>query len=198
MNDEFEFGKTIPHDILLRIKDTYGQGKLRQYAKFYGSNLPEYTWDEDYDGIYDTSALWQCMKNKENVSVFISSNKEQNKFISSGLKTAIKMGMDCYRIDFFHLMTSSVDSFNRFLLDKIMREFLTVEVLAITGIRFGDLYDKYAEHFSIIYDNLLNDNLSKGIVLGMENVSDKKKAYGELYDALDHQAVFVDNAGYKE
>jgi len=163
----------IPREIIDKIQATYSEpGKLRTAVKYWYANIPERLWEDDYD-----KEKYKSIDNKNKQFLVFAKNKKQIKIVSDILKFYIDLGKDCIRQDFFDLM-SAVCHYNEIDINNVMTHFSNFDVIAITGIKVGELYDSYEQRFVIMLENILNDRFSKILILGFEKIPEGKFAEG--------------------
>lgn len=169
------------------VKRKYGTGNgFRLAMLLYKSNMPENIWDNVINNKIDKEVtklsfqLLEEMIDKQLVIINYRNNSEKiahelvaNIIINSGDK-------NCYRIDFFVLMTKALTKYGAFNLNLIMEEFFKYDIVYISDIICGEMYNKYKDYFLIIISNLINDVKMKNIILSFENVKDFKEAYGDI------------------
>ena len=176
------FGKEVTNNDMVTIQKRYSQNNLRLYSKYYASNIPEQAWEKLYDGKYmDEMEKVQKMEN-DLVTIVMSKNyKESLQFVYDIMKGRITVNLNCIRIDLFQLMSNTTTDF-KINFGRINEESSDINTLVITGIRYGDLFNKYLESLMIFIDMFRNNGFKKNLILVLEHIKETEieKAYGEF------------------
>lgn len=188
--------KTIPNEVLIKLKEKYGANKLRDVARLYGSNIPEKHWYVEWDDDSVNDIVKSCADNiyKDERNYFITCSDVglSNMFVSDILHRLIHKGKDCYRFNYAELISDYTDKFSTFNVSNFMKDIEHYEVIAITNVYANKFYQQTQHHFENIITNLTNSRLNKTLIINVLEYDEElnKETYTEAYGLMISSIMF--------
>lgn len=188
--------QVVPNNVSAKLQKKYGDKRIRKALVYYGWNLPEYTWFENYvEAKVDLSDMMKEINDDKSFSIFYNANKirEMMLVLSTIFKSINKP--DMYRVDYYQLLSNLIGQFGDFKMNQTLEIFDDLDVVAITGVKFGDMLNKNMELFLAFVENLMNSTTNKTFIFALErteNVKDMGEAYSEFYNFIKNYTKIIE------
>jgi hypothetical protein len=156
------------------IKSAYGIASVRKFMLFDRSGVPERYWTTAWTG-----KLFQ--PHQFRFITVLGDADDVNTFVCAHVRRMIDQGKRCQFYDFLMMLSDNIQYGS--IRDGWISEMAGKNLVAITGVSYGELYDKHANIFPMILNSIANSGGIKTIIVGMENVADTdfEEAYGTHY-----------------
>lgn len=174
-------------NVIKRIKSKYGDNKIHEGLKYHKAGIPEKYWFTNkikykYSDYIDSGRTEFFVLSDDTDEIMIC--------ISDLLKQFIRQNQNCINMNFFLMMNYMGNNYDQIQkLSDVVNTLTVYDVIAITGIKYGQIFNTKLESFLILRENLLNDNIDKKLIYGFEGVNESttaklEEAYGEFYDII--------------
>ena len=173
---------------IVRFRETYGDGKLRQVLRYYSIGIPEKFWFDDFKIAeqLDLKALYEAGKG---MCVIDSSSAKQHRVLAALMKNDVLIGFSGVYKDFFVLLGESMGYNAKVHPGRLIQQCSEFDVICISNIQYGKFYDESEEAFISFLIYLLNARTKKLVLLGLET-SEIEKQYGkDLKQLIDENFI---------
>lgn len=187
----------MSQEIMMGLKRKYGKTNIRKILMCYSSNIPEKHWLDNKKSKRMESHILKLM-NKKNLCIISPNIFESNEYAFKLTRNFIGSKNVAYRYDYNVLMSKAINPFGKMNFDSLQSEIVELDLLVITGIKFGDVFDKHEEVFMNVLTMVLENVRHKSILLSIEepeinedSVKTKilESAYGEFGKLLNSSEV---------
>lgn len=191
----------LTQEKMIFLKRKYGQQKLRKVFRYYSSNIPEKYWfvrnGENEQSFKKNLAK---MNNAKSLCVLDQNIYNSNRYVFKLTQACIDSNKVAFRYDYNVLLSKAINPFGKMNFDNLYSEFNELDLLVITGIKFGDVFDKNQEVFMNLITMLTESVREKALLFSIEepvldenegDVEEKllESAYGEFGKLLNSKEV---------
>ncbi len=156
--------------------------KMKFALRYYKYNIPERFW---FKGIVteknDLQDCFDALENDDWVVVVGANIKWVGQFICEVLKMFAQKNHSIYFNDFFEL--ASRPNFDGQAYNKFMYTLQQIDVVGISGIKFGEMFNKHSEQFVMFCNAMYNAQFQKKFIFGVEKLpeDDERSTFADYY-----------------
>ena len=178
--------RSVPSDILEKLKNKYKINNLRKVAELYGTGIPEKYWftkpTPNQQKIINH--IFSIIENKQPLILFVDSAERGSVIGCEFLKIYGKL-KHSRLLDFMFVTNKMVDRFGQINLD-LLNELENEDLIIVSNIKsYGNFYiQKIYPVFASFVDGLLNSIMQKQIILIIEysgEIDDVDKSFGNEF-----------------
>ena len=178
--------RSVPSDILEKLKNKYKINNLRKVAELYGTAIPEKYWFTTPTPSQQKiiNHIFTIIENKQPLILFVD-NAEKGNVIGCEFLKMYKKLKHSRLLDFMFITNKMVDKFGQINLD-LLSELENEELIIISNVKsYGNFYiQKIYPVFASFVDGLLNGIMQKQIILIIEytgEIDDVDKSFGNEF-----------------
>jgi hypothetical protein len=175
---------------IIRLRETYGDKKLREVVRYCSIGIPEKFWLDDLR--FPNINLKRLYETGKGLCVISPRPEIQQKMLAALAKDSVLVGFSVAYRDFFVLLGESMGYSGKVHPSRLIQCCSEFDVVCISSIRYGKFWDESEEAFLSFLTYLLNAQTKKLVLLGLETTEIKKQYGIDLKRLIDGNFIVLD------